>query len=328
MLDTQRAGDLGCYGSAIVRSPNIDALGERSTRFTRAFPESLPTIPVRRAVYTGRRAYPFRNYRHLKWGTVKLPGRQPIAEEEDTLAENLSDPGYGGPARFTSCYGPADRDSEAEVADMRAHYCGLVTHVDRWVGVLLEDLDRLGLSERTTVMLVSDHGTNFCDNPRNVIGKPANSMYPGLMRLPLLIRLPGERCAGHVCDELVYNTDLTATACDLAGIDPPPDLAGRSLLPLLDGEKGTPAWKRRDYVTCRYRDSLCYVDDTCWALGDIDGNMQEVFDLESDPDCRAPLPAEEAASLWQRAWQRLRDDAGGDFPDYRDQSTTDALERC
>ena len=94
IADTLRTGHLGCYGNTEIQTPNIDAFAQRSVQFTRSYPESLPTIPVRRALHTGRRAYPFNDWKHLKWGTVRIPGWQPIAEEEDTLAENLADAGY------------------------------------------------------------------------------------------------------------------------------------------------------------------------------------------------------------------------------------------
>lgn len=94
VADTLRTAHLGCYGNEWIQTPNIDAFAKDSMRFTRAYPESLPTIPVRRALHTGRRAYPFRDYRPLKWGTVYLPGWQAMDEEEDTLAENLAVAGY------------------------------------------------------------------------------------------------------------------------------------------------------------------------------------------------------------------------------------------
>jgi hypothetical protein len=63
-------------------------------------------------------------------------------------------------------------------------------------------------------------------------------------------------------------------------------------------------------------------------LGSIDGEVQEVFDLVSDPECRVSLAAAAAAESWQIAWARLLADAGGSFPDYRERSrTTDALGR-
>jgi arylsulfatase A-like enzyme len=92
--DTLRAADLGCYGSADVHTPNLDAFARCNVRFTRAYPESLPTIPVRRALHTGRRAYPFRDYRPTRWDVVYLPGWQPMSNDEDTLAESLAAAGY------------------------------------------------------------------------------------------------------------------------------------------------------------------------------------------------------------------------------------------
>jgi arylsulfatase A-like enzyme len=61
--DTFRTAYLGAYGNDWIVTPNLDRFAQQSARFTRAHPESLPTIPVRRALHTGRRAYPFADYR-------------------------------------------------------------------------------------------------------------------------------------------------------------------------------------------------------------------------------------------------------------------------
>ena len=74
VLDTLRSAELNCYRPSTVQTPNLDAFASSATRFTQAYPESLPTIPVRRALHTGRRAFPFRNYTALKWDIVYLPG--------------------------------------------------------------------------------------------------------------------------------------------------------------------------------------------------------------------------------------------------------------
>ena len=90
MSDTLRTAYLGCYGNPDVRTPNIDRFAASGALFTEAYPESLPTIPVRRALHTGRRAYPFRNYRPVPWDIVYLPGWQPMDDGESTLAEDLA----------------------------------------------------------------------------------------------------------------------------------------------------------------------------------------------------------------------------------------------
>ena len=452
--DTLRMTHLGCYGNSEIHTPEIDAFAKKAMRFTRAFPESLPTIPVRRALHTGRRAFPFRDYRPVKWDIVYLPGWQPMDNEDDTLAENLAaagyqtgfvtdtlpyfapgfnfqrgfwqweyirgqqqdrwrspyavpkdrlkrygdpdellqnphslvpmhlantahvhdeedtttarvfkwamdfiednqagqpfyllidcfaphepweapeqyyrlygDPDYNG-RRIVHChYGPAERFgyTSEEIQYVKAQYAALVTLVDTWFGKFMTKLDALGLVDNTAVFFISDHGTNLCDNPRNVIGKPSDAMYPGVMRLPFLARLPGDPGAGQANDELVYDIDLTATLYDLAGMGCGQGLDGQSLLPLLSGE-GT--WASRDYVTCRYGHDLCYIDDHSWVLTDVDGELHEMFDLGSDPECMDDVADTRGASHFAQAWDRLLGDAGGSFPDYRGHRETDAI---
>ena len=58
VLDSLRADHLRCYGAAAMRTPNIDELARGSTRFTRVFPEAMPTMPARRSLMSGRHAYP------------------------------------------------------------------------------------------------------------------------------------------------------------------------------------------------------------------------------------------------------------------------------
>ncbi len=62
---------------------------------TRAYPESLPTLPARRAIYTGQRVFPFHNADfRLKGDFVGAPGWGPIPEDVPTLAEMLGEAGY------------------------------------------------------------------------------------------------------------------------------------------------------------------------------------------------------------------------------------------
>ncbi|MCK5328015.1 MAG: sulfatase, partial [Candidatus Latescibacteria bacterium] len=98
IFDSLRKDCLGVYGAppwGKVRTPHFDAFARESLVMTRAFPESLPTLPARRAIYTGQRVYPFHNgdFR-LKGDFVGAPGWGPIPEEQSTLSEMLSDAGY------------------------------------------------------------------------------------------------------------------------------------------------------------------------------------------------------------------------------------------
>jgi len=76
ILDSLRKDHIGVYGNDRIQTPNLDALAKESLRFTRPYPESLPTLCARRAIHTGMRTWPFRNF-------VRLPGEtfQPAGAE-------------------------------------------------------------------------------------------------------------------------------------------------------------------------------------------------------------------------------------------------------
>jgi len=98
VFDSLRKDCIGCYGEPFwgkVHTPHMDALAKESLVMDRAYPESLPTLPTRRALYTGRRVYPFHNADfRLKGDFVGAPGWGPIPEDQPTLAEMLSEAGY------------------------------------------------------------------------------------------------------------------------------------------------------------------------------------------------------------------------------------------
>jgi len=98
VFDSLRKDSVSVYGSppwGKVHTPHFDAFAEQSLVLTRAFPESLPTLPTRRAIYTGQRVYPFHkgDFR-LKGDFVGAPGWGPIPEDQATLAEMLSGASY------------------------------------------------------------------------------------------------------------------------------------------------------------------------------------------------------------------------------------------
>ena len=93
VFDTLRKDCVGAYGQppwGEVYTPHLDAFAEEAVTFTRVYPEVLPTLPARRALYTGQQVYPFfaGDFR-LKGDFVGAPGWGPIGENQDTLAEML-----------------------------------------------------------------------------------------------------------------------------------------------------------------------------------------------------------------------------------------------
>jgi arylsulfatase A-like enzyme len=172
-------------------------------------------------------------------------------------------PGFDGrPAAYPS-YGKwreagLGRD-DVELA--HAAYCGEITMVDRWIGRLLEKLDVLGIADRTVVIFVSDHGFYFGEHeyfgkadwihdPGATVTEDSvvptwfseswlltigwSPLYQELIRVPLIVRAPGFAAGRRKA--LTTAPDVPATILELAGVDPPADLQGRSFRPVLAGE--------------------------------------------------------------------------------------------
>ncbi len=95
ITDSTRKDHVGIYGhDRAAKTPNLDALARQSLRFTRAIPESMPTINARRAIHTGTRTWPFRNWDPPKGEDIILQGWQPIPLDQVTLAEVMRANGY------------------------------------------------------------------------------------------------------------------------------------------------------------------------------------------------------------------------------------------
>jgi arylsulfatase A-like enzyme len=223
------------------------------------------------------------------------------------------DPKYTGKTQITLPYATLDQHPQLEkfLPDIRAHYSGLITMVDHWLGQLLAKLKELGKDKDTLVIYVSDHGTNFADNFEKAMGKPAACLYPGTMDIPLLVRHPDGKGAGKRFREFVYTLDVPATVCAAAGTAPKEGVEGQNLLALLEG--GT--FKKRDYLTCRYSNCVWYTDDKNWYFSDVNGENPRLFDLEADKPFDATI-AKKAPERIKKAWDRILADAGGKLPVY------------
>lgn len=104
--------------------------------------------------------------------------------------------------------------------------------VDESVGTLLASLARHGRLDRTAVLFTSDNGMMMGE--RGVLDK--RCFYEESIRVPLLVRAPGVARAGDRPVEMALNLDLAPTLLDLAGLEAPAAMAGRSLRPVLAGQ--------------------------------------------------------------------------------------------
>ena len=115
------------------------------------------------------------------------------------------------------------------IKQMKRVYYAMVTQVDEWVGKLLDELDRKGLSENTLVVFVSDHGEMMGDHGLNSKMK----MYEGSAHIPMIMRFPGRIPAGRKVHTPVSHHDLFASILDYSAMKIPEN-DGRSLRNLID----------------------------------------------------------------------------------------------
>jgi len=93
VIDSLRPDFVGAYGAPRVQTPHLDALISKGLRFNRAFPEALVTVPARRSIFTGKRIFPYRDFKPV-YDLGVSPGWTSIENLDQTLMKALGDAGY------------------------------------------------------------------------------------------------------------------------------------------------------------------------------------------------------------------------------------------
>ncbi len=159
-------------------------------------------------------------------------------------------------------------------------YGAAVEEIDWSTGEILATLQKLGLDERTLVIFTSDNGAARPPGGSNApLRGFKGSTFEGGMRVPCVMRWPGQIPAGVACDALAATLDVLPTLAGLAGGKPPTDriLDGRDIWPLMAGlpEVTTP---HEVFYYYRVR-QLEAVRDARWKLR-LKG--RELYDLQTD----------------------------------------------
>ncbi len=390
-----------------VDLPNLDRLRSQGTLYSQAYGEGLPTIPMRRALFTGERSFPWRFSYDTKGSWPTGRGWHKIPPEQPTLAEILLAHGYQtgliadtyhlfkptgnftrgflayeavrgyesdnfrpgridprllrryvkdpDPARhpvltqyllnmqgrqreqdwttaevflkasdfvlaasaaepfflWVDSFAPhepwdpprpylrrfgldpepvgleaiypvhyTERDlSPEEIERTRTLYLAYLAFVDRWLGHLLDTLERTGLDSRTVVMVVNDHGTELMDHGQ--FSKAPDRLYTHNTRMLWIARHPAaESTVSHA---LVQSHDLMPTALGLLGVPHPP-VAGENVWPL----RAAGADRGRRHVVIGWG-SHASVRNAAWnyVVNYQDPTRDEqLFDLTRDPEER------------------------------------------
>lgn len=190
----------------------------------------------------------------------------------------------------------ADRKNQRELSDdkqreiIQAYYAA-ISFVDAQVGKLLSELKRQKLAENTIVVLLSDHGYHL---GHHQLWQKSDLFEEGV-RAPLIISVPGNRNNGKGTMSLVEFVDIYPTLAELAGLEPPEYLAGKSLTSILNNPANTirdsaftiapaftqqhPELKNRNIMGYSLRTSSYRY--TQWGPDGILG--EELYDYDLDP---------------------------------------------
>ena len=193
-----------------------------------------------------------------------------------------------------------------------AGYYGMVKRLDEAFGRLLDTLKSLGLAENTIVLFTSDHACHF--KTRNSEYKRA--CHDSAVRVPTALQ-GGCFVGGGEIQELVSLIDLPPTLLDAAGISVPEQMQGRSILPLIQGQREN--WPKEAFIQISESHVGRAIRTTKWKYSvraperhggrDAGSDLyveEFLYDLEADPyELRNLIEAESHAEVCQQLRQRL-----------------------
>ncbi len=199
-----------------------------------------------------------------------------------------------------------------------ARYCGALTCMDEAVGAVMEAVDKAGLKEETIFLFLSDNGGS--GNGGNAPLKGSKStMWEGGLRVPFIVRWPGQLPAGRVTDEFLTSLELVPTLLVAAGARPPAGvkLDGFDMMPVLRGEVKSPRqemfWQRRADKAARFQNWKWVESGKGRGLYDLSSDLGEKHDLSGEKPEVARMMKEKFA-----AWRQEMDasEPRGPFRDF------------
>ena len=206
--------------------------------------------------------------------------------------------------------------SSDKLRELTGLYYANITSADRNMGRVFDALDELGLTENTIVIFIGDNG--FMVGQHGLLGKgnarrlhvdgrerisrergTRANMFDDSVLVPFIVRWPGVVKPGTACDALVSTVDILPTLAEIAEVEAPRNIDGRSLLPLLEGRPNV-AWRdaycdtydmiylgdhgEKPHIRMIRSDDwklLLYHDEQGKPLDN--GSRHELFHLEADP---------------------------------------------
>ena len=195
------------------------------------------------------------------------------------MSQNLNQPFF---AYYSLSHVHADilptPDSSPDSKDI---YADNVAYMDKLVGKLMAELDRLKIRDNTIVVFFGDNGTATVRADRATIGGrrligQKGSMLEGGSLEPMIVSWPGVTPKGKISHDLISSADFLPTFAEIAGAKLPENkiIDGQSFNAQIHGQKGNP----RDYIFVQLARQW-YVRDANWKLN----QNNELFDMSKAP---------------------------------------------
>ena len=170
--------------------------------------------------------------------------------------------------------------TEQQGREAKHAYWAAIEFVDAQIGRLLATLERLGLDDKTIIVFWSDNGYHVSEHGLWM----KQSLFENSARVPLIIAAPAQKAKGQGCGRTVELLDIYPTLAELCGLTPPPNLAGRSLKPLLDDPKAP--WDKPAFTQV-WRNGFPghSVRTERWRYTEWDDGRrgEELYDYDKDP---------------------------------------------
>lgn len=200
-----------------------------------------------------------------------------------------------------------DSAPPAPGTDAAARYVQLyndnITYMDKLVGKLLAELERLKLRDNTVVFFMGDNGTAKANADRATIGGrrivgQKGGMEEGGGLVPFIISWPGVSPAGRLNENFADASDLLPTFAEIAGAPLPGNrvIDGKSLFPQIKGETKSP----RTWAFNQLGENF-HVREAGWKLN----QAGQLFDMKNAPFEEIPVPADSKDTAAMAARQRL-----------------------
>ena len=207
-------------------------------------------------------------------------------------------------------YGKVSVTADEEEA-WNAWYDGKIHDADDKIGEFLAELKKMGLLEKTLIVAVSDHGTEFFEHGRMDHGF---SLYDELLRVPIVIKWPHQTIGKEIPTQ-IRSIDLLPTIFEIVGLKTnekwTKQIHGKSLLPVITGEdrENRPVFSETDYRNYTHKRSLIDLDR--WKLiVTMETGGKELYNLSKDPEEKnnlATLEAKRVYEMTQILYKQMKD---------------------